>query len=163
SFSDLSRYTPVLASQCRPRDGPHGRTHHGSCCASNRRGTRPVAIAVAGCRARPLGRHRQLSPLGTHAPAGARVTRGAKLRGGGAAEGVVVDNHSPRNPVIPWLRRLPGVSLRRWGRNFGFARAVNEGCRLARGQWLLLLNPDVRVPPGFLDTVRDRIARLEAD
>jgi GT2 family glycosyltransferase len=92
-----------------------------------------------------------------------RELREARSFASGAAEAVIVDNHSPRHPVVPWLRRQPGVSLRRWGRNFGFARAVNEGCRLARGQWLLLLNPDVRVPPGFLDAVRDQTQRLERD
>jgi GT2 family glycosyltransferase len=71
----------------------------------------------------------------------------------GEAEVVIVDNHSPGHRIVPVLRRCPGVSLRRWGRNRGFARAVNEGCRLSRGGWLLLLNPDMTVPPGFLDQV----------
>ena len=43
------------------------------------------------------------------------------------------------------------MRLHSFGRNRGFARAVNEGCRLSRGEWLLLLNPDVRVPEEFLD------------
>jgi len=71
----------------------------------------------------------------------------------GAAEIVVVDNHSPPHRLAARLRRWPGVSLRRWGRNRGFARAVNEGCRLSRGEWFLLLNPDVSVPDGYLDRV----------
>jgi N-acetylglucosaminyl-diphospho-decaprenol L-rhamnosyltransferase len=71
----------------------------------------------------------------------------------GAAEVVVVDNHSPSHPIARKLRRLPGVSLRRWGRNFGFARAVNEGCRLSRSDWFLLLNPDIDLSEGFLDGV----------
>ena len=45
------------------------------------------------------------------------------------------------------------MSLRRWGRNRGFARAVNEGCRLSRGRWLLLLNPDMSLSDDFLDGV----------
>jgi GT2 family glycosyltransferase len=71
----------------------------------------------------------------------------------GRAEVVIVDNHSPPNPMAGRLRRLPGVSLRRWERNHGFARAANEGCRLSRGSWFLLLNPDVTAPEGFLDDV----------
>jgi GT2 family glycosyltransferase len=74
----------------------------------------------------------------------------------GLAEVVVVDNHSPSHPLIPRLRRASDVSLRRWRHNRGFARAVNEGCRLSRGEWLLLLNPDTTVPPGFLDDVLER-------
>lgn len=69
----------------------------------------------------------------------------------GRAEIVVVDNHSPIHPALQRLRRTPGVSLRRMDRNRGFASAVNEGCRLAEGKWLLLLNPDMSVPRGFLD------------
>lgn len=69
----------------------------------------------------------------------------------GEAEVVIVDNHSPRHPALQRLRRLPGVSVRRWGRNHGFARAVNEGCRLSRGDWFLLLNPDATLSEGFLD------------
>src|SRR5712671_3102317 len=41
------------------------------------------------------------------------------------AEIVIVDNHSPTHPVARRLRRTAGVSLRRWDRNHGFARAVN--------------------------------------
>jgi GT2 family glycosyltransferase len=78
----------------------------------------------------------------------------------GEAEVVVVDNHSPWHPLVPWLRRLGGVSLRRWRRNRGFARAVNEGCRLSRGEWFLLLNPDMTLASDFLDRVLDRAREL---
>jgi N-acetylglucosaminyl-diphospho-decaprenol L-rhamnosyltransferase len=71
----------------------------------------------------------------------------------GEVEVVVVDNHSPPHPLAKRLRRWPGVSLRRWGRNRGFAHAVNEGCRLSRGKWLLLLNPDISIARDFLDEV----------
>ncbi len=68
----------------------------------------------------------------------------------GEVEVVVVDNHSPPHRLAQVLRRCPGVSLRRWGRNRGFARAVNEGVRLSRGRWCLLLNPDLSVTPEFI-------------
>lgn len=71
----------------------------------------------------------------------------------GAVEIVIVDNHAPADPLVRKLRRWPGVSLRRWGRNRGFGRAANEGCRLSRGAWLLLLNPDTSVSPNFLQDV----------
>lgn len=79
----------------------------------------------------------------------------------GDAEIVVVDNHSPPHRLMSRLRRLDGVSLRRWKSNRGFARAVNEGCRLSRGEWLLLLNPDTSVAAEFLDDVLDRVERLD--
>jgi N-acetylglucosaminyl-diphospho-decaprenol L-rhamnosyltransferase len=71
----------------------------------------------------------------------------------GQAEIVIIDNHSPAHPVMKRLRRLAHVSLRRWGRNRGFARAVNEACRLSEGDWFLLLNPDTKPSEGFLDGV----------
>jgi GT2 family glycosyltransferase len=64
------------------------------------------------------------------------------------------------------LRRCRGVSLRRCGHNRGFAQAVNEGCRLSQGQWILLLNPDITVSADFLDGVlalTERLALEEPD
>jgi GT2 family glycosyltransferase len=80
-----------------------------------------------------------------------------------AAEIVIVDNHSPEHPILPRLHRLSGVSLRRWRRNRGFARAVNEGVRLSRGAWMLLLNPDVTVSRAFLDQVMALTQRLATE
>src|SRR5262252_4082521 len=62
--------------------------------------------------------------------------------------------------------RMPGVSLRRWRSNRGFAQAVNEGVRLSRGDWVLLLNPDMSLEPGFLDKALARaeeLAKTDAD
>jgi GT2 family glycosyltransferase len=81
----------------------------------------------------------------------------------GEAEVVVVDNHSPPHPIIGKLRRLSGMSLRRWRRNRGFARAVNEGCRLSRGDWFLVLNPDVTLDAGFLHGVLGTADRLAVE
>jgi N-acetylglucosaminyl-diphospho-decaprenol L-rhamnosyltransferase len=82
----------------------------------------------------------------------------------GDVEIVIVDNHSPPHPIARRLRRLPGVSVRRWESNRGFARAVNEGCRLSQGEWFLLLNPDTTLADGFLDGVlglADQLAAAE--
>jgi GT2 family glycosyltransferase len=82
-----------------------------------------------------------------------RQLRASEAMRRGLVEVVVVDNHSPADRVMRQFRRRPGVSLRRWGHNRGFARAVNEGCRLSRGDWFLLLNPDMTVPDDFLEGV----------
>jgi GT2 family glycosyltransferase len=75
------------------------------------------------------------------------------------ADVVVIDNHSPPHPLARRLRRLSGVTVRRTRRNLGFARAVNRGCRVGvRSRWVLLLNPDVTVPDGFLDEVLAAVA-----
>src|SRR5262249_34182448 len=42
-------------------------------------------------------------------------------------------------------------------------RAVNEGCRLSRGDWFLLLNPDVTLAPDFLESVAVLAQRLRAE
>jgi GT2 family glycosyltransferase len=84
-------------------------------------------------------------------------------RHGGTVEVVVVDNHSPPSALLRQLRQQKGVTLRRWGRNRGFACAVNEGCWLSRSPWLLVLNPDVRVPPDFCDRVLALANRLERE
>ena len=78
----------------------------------------------------------------------------------GLVEVVVVDNHSPPHWAIRRLRRHPGVSLRRWKHNYGYARAVNEGSRLSRGQWVLALNPDVAVHDQFLRSALEEAERL---
>lgn len=81
----------------------------------------------------------------------------------GQAEIVLVDNDIDPRPIRRLMRRQPGVVIRSFGLNRGFARAVNEGCRVSRGQWLLLLNPDVRAPEEFLDGVINAADRLAAE
>jgi GT2 family glycosyltransferase len=76
---------------------------------------------------------------------------------------IVVDNHSPNHPLIRRLRRWPGVSLRRWRRNRGFAQAANEGFRLSCGDWILLLNPDISVTGSFTADLLHLIARLPVE
>lgn len=68
-----------------------------------------------------------------------------------SAETIVIDNNSPAHPRADLLRRQEGVSIRRFSTNRGFARAVNEGCRRGSADWVLILNPDISVDPGFLD------------
>jgi len=84
----------------------------------------------------------------------------------GTADVLVVDNDSPTSPTDPALgrlRRIPGVSLKRFDRNTGFAKAANEGCRLSGGEWVLLLNPDTAVPEGFLDQLEALCRTLDVD
>lgn len=79
----------------------------------------------------------------------------------GDAEMVIVDNHSPPHPAA-----VPAPARQRFGAapgaNRGFARAVNEGCRLSQGEWFLLLNPDTTLSEGFLDSVLELADQLTA-
>lgn len=89
-----------------------------------------------------------------------QLRRSAAVRTG-SAEIQVVDNGSPPHRLAARVERLGGVTVRRFDRNLGFAAAVNRGCRLSTGPWVLLLNPDVTVPDGFLDDVFGAVARAE--
>lgn len=63
-------------------------------------------------------------------------------------DAIIVDNGSD-SADSALLRTLPAFLIEP-GQNLGFAAAVNRGVRLARGQLLLLVNPDARVLPGAL-------------
>ena len=76
---------------------------------------------------------------------------------------LVVDNASPGGAEERLRRELPGVEVRGAGRNLGYAGGINAGFRFALEQpaeYLLALNPDTEVEPGFLEPL---VAAMEAD
>lgn len=79
----------------------------------------------------------------------------------GLADVVVVDNASPPHRLAKRTGKLLGVSVTRPDHNTGFAKAVNRGAKQTRGRWVLLINPDVTVPDGFLDDVLAAADRTE--
>jgi len=62
---------------------------------------------------------------------------------------IVVDNGSQDGTQI--LARELGADLIVFPENRGFAVAVNEGIRQASGDWLLIVNNDVVLEPGWID------------
>lgn len=73
-------------------------------------------------------------------------------------EVIVVDNHSS-DGTAEWVRRhFPAAVVIANVENLGFAAAVNEGARVARGDYLLLLNPDTRVLAGAIRALADALA-----
>ncbi len=82
--------------------------------------------------------------------------------GSGALQVVIVDNASP-GPIPEQIWRYPPSRLQLLFRpdNGGFAVGVNAGWRLARSDWLLVLNPDVEIEAGLISQVIERIDRLE--
>lgn len=68
-------------------------------------------------------------------------------------ETIVVDN-DPEHVGMDWLRsRFPQVKFLEHSQNLGFGKACNQGFLLARGDYLLFLNPDCLVPenlPAYL-------------
>ncbi len=66
------------------------------------------------------------------------------------AEIIVVDNASSDGTVQAIAERYPDVRLIANSTNRGFAAANNQAIKLARGEFIFLLNPDTIVPPGGL-------------
>lgn len=64
---------------------------------------------------------------------------------------IVIDNASPKtNPSII-KDTFPDIQLIKLPQNLGFAGGNNEGFRYAKGEFILLLNNDTEVEPGFLE------------
>lgn len=79
-----------------------------------------------------------------------------------AYEVVVIDNHSSDNSVEKIKKIFPQVIILENKENFGFGRANNQGMKIAKGEYLFLLNSDTVVLDGainklvqYLDTNRD--------
>ena len=68
-------------------------------------------------------------------------------------EVIVVDNGSSDDSVR--VAQTAGVRVLARSVNSGFAVAVNEGVRAARSDWLLILNNDVELTAGWLQTLYD--------
>jgi GT2 family glycosyltransferase len=64
---------------------------------------------------------------------------------------IVVDNNSDDGSVAMLRERFPTLTLVANAENVGFGRANNQGAALARGRYLLLLNPDAFVHAGTVD------------
>ena len=63
-------------------------------------------------------------------------------------ETIVVDNASPWPGIDAVTAAFPGVRLIRRERNDGFSAGINTGLREARGEAMLILNPDTTVAAG---------------
>jgi GT2 family glycosyltransferase len=67
---------------------------------------------------------------------------------------LVVDNHSSDDTVERLRALAPAARLVRMGRNVGFAAGVNAGASEARGDLLVILNPDAAPLPGWGAAIR---------
>lgn len=74
-----------------------------------------------------------------------------------SSEIIVVDNHSTDNSRDYLPLRFPGVRFIWNESNPGFSRANNQGAAMARGEYLLILNPDTILPETCLETALDFI------
>jgi len=71
-------------------------------------------------------------------------------------EFVIIDNGSPENEAER-LRKLgmaePRVVLRQGHGNVGFARGANMGAEIARGEYIVFLNPDANLQDGCVEAL----------
>ncbi|MEK7644164.1 MAG: glycosyltransferase family 2 protein [Patescibacteria group bacterium] len=66
-------------------------------------------------------------------------------------EEIVVDNGS-RDRTVEYIKKeFPAVKVIANSDNAGFGRANNQGLEIASGEYLLFLNPDMKVTEGSLD------------
>ena len=86
------------------------------------------------------------------------LTRLFEVARGLALEVIVVDNHSRDASADMVERDFPTVKLLRSEVNLGFAAANNLGFKRARGEFILLLNPDALLEPGALHKALAHIA-----
>lgn len=75
-------------------------------------------------------------------------------------EVIVVDNGSEPSDVDRISRLFPPPRVIRSRENLGFTGGNNLGMRVARGEYVLLLNNDTEVEPDFLEPL---VAAMEAD
>lgn len=76
-----------------------------------------------------------------------------------ATEIIVIDNNSQDNTVSMLQEKFPEVQLIANTQNTGFATANNQGIKIAKGEYILFLNPDTVVREDTFDKI---IAFMEA-
>lgn len=75
-------------------------------------------------------------------------------------ETIVVDNGSTDASAEAVVALFPEVALISAGGNTGYARGNNLAFQVAKGDWLLTLNPDTEVRPGALQRAVETLAQL---
>jgi GT2 family glycosyltransferase len=75
-------------------------------------------------------------------------------------EVIVVDNASPNDDPSVIYKNYPEVIFLQSDENLGFAGGNNLGLRKARGKYILFLNNDTEVDPGFLEPM---VKKFEED
>lgn len=72
---------------------------------------------------------------------------------GDSCDLIVVDDGSTDDSLDLLDKQFPDVKVIAREKNGGFSRAVNDGIKASKGEFVLLLNNDVEVMPGLLDEI----------
>lgn len=67
------------------------------------------------------------------------------------AEILVIDNHSPDRRIEDLQKLFPSVKFYFLDENLGFSKANNFGVDRAKGEFVLILNPDTIIPENLFD------------
>ena len=73
---------------------------------------------------------------------------------------ILIDNASS-DGTAEYLATLAGVVVVANRQNLGFAGACNQGIRAAAGEWIVVMNNDVLLSPGWLDGLLDAARRWD--
>ncbi len=78
-------------------------------------------------------------------------------------EVVVIDNNSKISvrDIIKEFDRLINIHLIENNKNLGYARAVNQGVKIARGEYILIINPDILITSGAIEKMIDFLKKKE--
>ena len=74
-------------------------------------------------------------------------------------ETIIIDNAS-QDSDYKWLNEYKDIIFKRLDKNYGFSPAVNVGIKMAKGEYVLLLNNDTVVEEDF---VRQMVKAIEKD
>ena len=69
---------------------------------------------------------------------------------------LIIDNAST-DDSYEWIKQYKSIVFKRLDRNYGFSRAVNEGIKMAQGEYVLLLNNDTIMEADFLQQLLDEM------
>lgn len=66
---------------------------------------------------------------------------------------IVFDNNSPEKPIEKIKNKFPKVQFIVSETNLGFAKANNQAVEMAKGEYVLILNPDTLLPENLFDEI----------
>lgn len=76
-----------------------------------------------------------------------------------SCEILVIDDGSS-DSTRPWMQQIEGLRYHLRAQNGGFIAACNDGLRLSRGDYVVLLNNDTIPQPGWLDALLDTFTQV---